>query len=106
MIAAAREPEAMFMAIRPEESGLDRTIHASEWHERPVVIVDARPGYHAAPDGDAIALAFGETSGIPRVDVWLSANLPALIAYCRGDYDSIDFFAAMKRAEPIDDRVE
>ena len=45
MLAYARDPEQVgFTALRPEETGLDRTIFVSEWDEYPALIVDACPG--------------------------------------------------------------
>ena len=96
MLAAMMQPESMFTAIQPEESGLDRTIYASESSRHPVVIVDARKGKFFAPDETAIVLTFGELSGSPQIDKWLATNADALRAYASGDFDSVDFFKAMQ----------
>jgi hypothetical protein len=96
MLAAAQQPESLFTAVQPEESGLDRTVYASETPEHPVVIVDSRKGKQFAPDDAATVLAFDERTGLPIVDQWLAINSDALRAYCNGDYDSVDFYAAMR----------
>lgn len=95
MLRAAQEPESLFTAVQPQESGLDRTVYASETPDHPVVIVDSRTGRHFAPDEAAIVLAFGEESGLPLVDRWIAENLATLRAYCNGEFDTIEFYRAM-----------
>ena len=83
---------------------MDRTVYASETPQHPVVIVDSRKGKQFAPDDAATVLAFEERTGLPMVDEWLAINNDALRAYCNGDYDSVDFYAAMRtvKLEPLD----
>ena len=99
MLAVAMDSESMFTAIQPHESGLDQTIYVSESNHHPVVVIDTRAGKHFAPDETGIVITIGEMSGLQRIDQWLETNVEALRDYCNGDFDTIDFFKAMRRSQ-------
>jgi hypothetical protein len=103
VLSAAMEPESMITALQPAETGLGRTVYASETPDIPAVIIDARMGAHFAPDDRAVVLAFGERSGDPLVDRWLTDNEDALRAYHVQKYDTPEFYAVMRPVTHIEE---
>lgn len=97
MISFASEPESEITAMRPEETGLPMTIHISERHDYPTLIVDSQLGHHFTPSVGSKAFTIGERTGVIEVDQWIAMNVEVLQEYVTERIDSVDFYKRIRK---------